>query len=76
MNMYINDIGSNAGIIWHMLYEKKIMTIKEIGEQTHLKATAISLALGWLAKEDKINFSKMNGEYKISLKEDLSNFYY
>ena len=54
--MYKNDVGINAGVIWHLLSENGAMSIREIGEHTNYKEVFIFLALGWLARENKILF--------------------
>lgn len=74
--MYISDIGTNAGIIWDILSCRESMTIREIGELTHIKGPDISLALGWLAREDKISFEDMDDGVRISLKYDSPDIYY
>lgn len=51
-----NDVGSNAGKIWRLLAERGNMSIRKIGEMTHCNESVIFLALGWLARENKINF--------------------
>ena len=54
--MYKNDIGIDAGAIWHLLADKGAMSIREIGEHTNYREAFIMLALGWLARENKIRF--------------------
>ena len=51
-----NDVGSSAGQIWRLLAERGNMSIRKIGEMTHCKESVIFLALGWLARENKVRF--------------------
>lgn len=67
LNMYKINIGTNAGIIYNILTEKGKINIRKIGELTHLRDSSISMALGWLARENKIQFSEINGETFIDL---------
>ncbi len=74
--MLKQDIGINAGTIWHLLSKKGKLTLREIGELTNYKDTLILLALGWLSREDKIEFSEKNEVIYIKLKSFLSDIYY
>ena len=51
-----NDIGNNAGVIWRLLEKYGVMSINEIEKYALMQQTNIILALGWLARENKINF--------------------
>lgn len=74
--MLTNDIGINAGTIWKLLSQRGNLTVREIGELTHYKDSLIMLALGWLSRESKIEFSTTNGELRIGLKQVVSDLYY
>jgi hypothetical protein len=54
--MLKNDIGINAGEIWHLLDEKGALSIREIGEYTNFRESFIYYSLGWLARENKVRF--------------------
>ena len=54
-----NDVGSNAGQIWRLLAERGNMSIRKISEMTQCKESVIFLALGWLARENKVLFVVM-----------------
>jgi len=74
--MFTNDIGTHAGIIWDILSCRESITIRELGELTHFKGFDISLALGWLAKEDKISFEDADDGLTVSLRHDSPDIYY
>ena len=74
--MYKNDIGINAGVIWHLLSEKGELSIREIGELTNFQETFIYLALGWLSREDKIYFFEKNGVVYVVLNRIASEMYF
>lgn len=65
----IDEIGFNAGKIWSYLNSKKdFADILEIKFQVKLSNTDLYLALGWLAREDKIIFLFQDGKLKVKLK--------
>lgn len=75
--MYKNDIGINAGTIWHLLENKGAMSIREIGEHTNYRDAFIMLALGWLSREDKIRFFEKHEVLYIELNNPpISEMYF
>lgn len=51
-------IGTNAGIVWRTLHEKKAnASFRELVEETGLPDCEVAAAIGWLAREDKIWFT-------------------
>ena len=54
--MIKKEIGTNAGRIWEFLNIKGEMPITEIKKKLKLKEFDLHIALGWLAREDKIFF--------------------
>lgn len=65
----IDVIGTNAGIIWHVLDKsQKPLTVKEIQKAGEIRTQdEVRFALGWLAKEGKVAFSDTGKECKVSL---------
>lgn len=59
-------IGINAGLIWAAL-ENGSLSVKAVKKATKLKEADLNLALGWLAREDKVVFSEVEGEVVVSL---------
>jgi len=66
--MLKHDIGINAGIIWNLLHENGALTVRKIGEITGFKEELINLSLGWLAREDQIEFFEKDNLVYIGLK--------
>ena len=60
-------IGTNAGVIWTALDEKKTLTVKQLTTVTKLTEGEIYAAIGWLARENKISAEKVGKGYKFSL---------
>ena len=53
--MEINNIGNNAGVIWNALNTNGKMTESKLKKETGLASADFYTALGWLARESKIN---------------------
>lgn len=68
-------IGTNAGLVWRTMdgYEKKFWSYKELQEVTGLSDELLYVAIGWLARENKLEFDTdiQTGEDRIFL-----NVYY
>ncbi|MFX0125646.1 MAG: winged helix-turn-helix domain-containing protein [Candidatus Hodarchaeota archaeon] len=52
------DIGSNAGKVWHTLNTLQDINISTIAENSQITIKDAYSALGWLARENKIQTSK------------------
>ncbi len=62
-----NDIGNIAGKVWNTLYTTQDVDINSLTELSNIKIRDAYTALGWLAREDKIQI--LTGrEIKIKLK--------
>lgn len=64
--MIISVIGENAGLIWNAL-QGGALTLKALKKATKLKNEELYLALGWLAREGKLNFTEEAGDTLIAL---------
>ena len=53
--MNIEFIGTSAGSVWTALNEADALGVKQLKKITKLKEKEIYAALGWLAREGKIN---------------------
>jgi hypothetical protein len=51
-----DTIGSNAGKIWYELYEVEDINIKSLQQKLKFAEQDFFQAIGWLAREDKIQF--------------------
>lgn len=59
-------IGNNAGAIWNAL-QNGGLTLKALKKATKLKNDDLYLALGWLAREGKLNFTVAEDDTTITL---------
>lgn len=63
-----NNIGTNAGIIWKLMDTKQYWTYGELEELSGISRPDLFAAIGWLAREDKIEFiSNSSNEEVLSL---------
>lgn len=64
--MYKTIIGENAGKVWNFLYgsAKRRCEFLEIKEGTGLSDMDLAAAIGWLAREDKIQIDCESQEGK------------
>jgi DNA-binding MarR family transcriptional regulator len=53
--MNVEVIGVNAGTVWVALNETNGLTIKQLRKETKLKDKDVYAAIGWLAREGKVN---------------------
>ena len=57
-----------AGKIWEYLNQNGEVTTKKMNKDLSLSDNMSGLGLGWLSREDKINFSKRGTYTKVSLR--------
>lgn len=75
--MYLHEIGTSAGIIWSLLAEHDgMMTMKEITDLADFKEGIFPMAIGWLARENKIHFVEKNRAVYIQLDNCVSEMYF
>ena len=51
-----HQIGLNAGVIWHLLNDNRPWSYCELKEVSGLSDRELNAAIGWLARENKIDF--------------------
>lgn len=65
------QIGRNAGILWRLLSDQRKWGYEELKEASGLSHYELCTAIGWLAREDKIEFD--SGRLPV---EDNGDKYY
>lgn len=65
--MLKSQIGTNAGNIWQFLDTNGEKSFSEIEKALSIKNSDVLLALGWLAREDKIFFVEENSTTLVNL---------
>ena len=61
------EIGTNAGIVWRAMTSDRDWTFSELKEQTSLGEKELWAAIGWLARENQIEFDFSMDEERIYL---------
>ncbi len=62
------SIGANAGIIWNLLNNNQRWSIKQLCKASKLTEKEIYTAIGWLARENKVEIEKSsNGDEEFYL---------
>ncbi|MBR5898774.1 MAG: winged helix-turn-helix domain-containing protein [Muribaculaceae bacterium] len=54
----VETIGTWAGLVWNALNENEVLGNKEIKKVTKLKDKELYAAIGWLAREGKLNIAE------------------
>jgi hypothetical protein len=62
------EIGETAGQVWRLLERDGPQTLAQIKKKVDAKGDLVSYALGWLAREDKIEFAPDKKTYRVQLK--------
>lgn len=60
-------IGLWAGVVWNALDKEGTLSVKKLKKLTKLKEKEIYAALGWLAREGKINVAEDDTDVMVSL---------
>lgn len=71
--MNVEEIGTNAGQIWQELAKADAMGVKQLKKATKLKDKEVFAAIGWLAREGKVNVNNDTEDDKeiiVSLVQD------
>ena len=53
--MNVEKIGCDAGLVWNALNEADVLGVKQLKKITKLKDKEVYAAIGWLAREGKVN---------------------
>lgn len=64
----IPAIGETAGRVWHTLDEEGQLRVSTLQRQIDVPAMVLHLALGWLAREDKIEIAQDGRSFQVRLR--------
>jgi len=73
--MLKNMIGEDAGFVWQLLSERGSLSISELEKLTGYRKQYVYLALGWLARESKINYLEKNDDLYVELNHSYIEIY-
>lgn len=68
-------IGWTAGQVWETLKANGEMNISQLPKKMKEKSIVIQQALGWLARENKIDYHVKGNKIFVSLSEDEKNIH-
>ena len=63
-----HQIGATAGAVWSVLSEKGDATLATLKKEIDAPADLVLAAVGWLAREEKLEFSMAGKNTKLALK--------
>lgn len=66
--MLKNQIGETAGNIWHTLDEEGPLRLAALKKQIDAPDAILHMALGWLAREGKIEIMPEGRGFRVQLK--------
>lgn len=61
------QIGTNAGTVWNVLKDNKHWEYEQLKAACNLSDNDLNAAIGWLAREGKIDFEVIGGKEKLFL---------
>jgi hypothetical protein len=64
----IDEIGEAAGQVWRYLIDHPSTTLAQVNKSLKLREGLFFMAIGWLAREDKLAFEGERKAMKLSLK--------
>ncbi|MGH9746551.1 MAG: winged helix-turn-helix domain-containing protein [Candidatus Acidiferrales bacterium] len=65
---YSQPIGDTAGTLWQLLSEDGPSTLASLIQEVGVPESLFFMAVGWLAREGKIEFEPHDGDYTIHLR--------
>jgi hypothetical protein len=64
----LEQIGETAGVVWRLLDENGPLSMAKVIKQSGAPRDLALLAIGWLAREDKINIDSESRGRMVSLR--------
>ena len=62
------QVGETAGKIWHLLNEDGPITVSQLKKKLNGSGELVNFALGWLAREDKVDITQQKKVFTVALK--------
>ena len=63
-----SPIGETAGLVWQALAQRGPATFASLIDEIGVTESLFYMAVGWLAREDKLEIAPRGGDYEIRLK--------
>lgn len=65
----VQSIGQTAGEVWHFLHSKGNLSLSAVESEVHAPKPMVHMAIGWLAREGKLDLIQEKRTIKIWLKD-------
>ena len=62
-----DQIGETAGVVWQTLANQGPLTFAALMEEVNAPQSLFFMAVGWLSREDKLQFEPNGGDYVVKL---------
>jgi hypothetical protein len=62
------QVGETAGRVWHLLNDQGPQTLGQLKKKVNGSGELVNFALGWLAREDKVDISQDKKNLRVALK--------
>ena len=62
------QLGFTAGEVWHVLNDFGPQTLAQLKKKLNGSGELVNFALGWLAREDKVDISQEKKSFRVALK--------
>lgn len=62
-----NQIGETAGAVWETLSKQGPLTFAALMEEIDAPQSLFFMAVGWLSREEKLQFEPADGDYIVRL---------
>jgi hypothetical protein len=63
-------VGETAGKVWHLLNEQGPQSLAQIEKKLSVTGELVTLAIGWLAREEKVDISQEKRSLRVQLKQE------
>lgn len=70
------SIGTNAGIVWRLMDNGRKWSYQELREKSGLSDRELYAAIGWLAREDKIQVEMDVNTHQEIFYQFFNTYYY
>lgn len=64
----VGQVGETAGQVWRLLSSEGPQTVAQLKKKLGAKGELLSMSLGWLAREDKIELLSEKKTLRVQLK--------
>ena len=65
--MSYDQIGETAGAVWEVLSKDGPLTFAALMETVNVPQSLLFMAIGWLSREEKLQFEPAGGDYVVRL---------